>query len=123
LTGCALGGALTVGGNHAWGFLAFCAFYALGDSALVVLNTRRLLGTLPSDRGKRSDDRALATAQRSWGCLPLLFIGSLVLGWIGFPWPTGTHVVFLSVLLLGLLGHAVAVGIIAWARRMTPGHE
>jgi hypothetical protein len=44
----------------------------LGETGNVIATTRALAGTALEQRGKQSDDLALAKAQRSLGCIPLL---------------------------------------------------
>jgi hypothetical protein len=100
-----------------WVYLAMGLLVAAGGIASVIVTTRKLSGTRPEERGKRSDDKALAKAQRSWGCLPILFLVALVSAaffrFVTGYWPAAPWILALG----GVAGHLVGVSVIAWARR------
>jgi hypothetical protein len=99
----------------AFGYSAFQAALAIW---IVVSNSRMLADTRPQERGKRSDDKALSRAQRSFGCLPILLvllIAAAVASRIGrgvWLWEAGV------VGAAGVVGHVLGISIIAWSRRV-----
>jgi len=103
-------------GPGLWVYLAFALLLGGGGTFAIVNATRGLRDTLPEERGKRSDDKALAKAQRSLGCLPLLaggaFAGATLFWTLNSRWPWQPWVVALG----GASGHVVAVAVIQWSR-------
>ena len=99
-----------------WIAFAVVALISTLGVLTVISTSRQLATTKAEERGKRSDDKALAKAQRSLGCLPILFIAaaviSLVIHYRTGSWPWQPWLVVGG----GLLGHLLAVGIIRWSR-------
>jgi hypothetical protein len=115
-----IGTAVVLGRGHGtglWVFLGMALLLGLGGIYGMVVLTRELAGTRPHERGKRSDDAALAKAQRSLGCLPFLVGGAgaaaALFRSLNDHWPIEPWIVALG----GLGGHIVGVAVIAWARR------
>ena len=119
----ALGTALALTGGRVLGLCVYFGIASLSvlGVASMVSQTRKLAGTRPEERGKRSDDRALAKAQRSVGCLPILFFGALgsaaLFRTLNDRWPIEPWIVALG----GFAGHVVGVGVIAWCRKAHAG--
>ena len=99
-----------------WIGFALVAFISLLGVLTVISTSRQLAATTAEERGKRSDDKALAKAQRSLGCLPILFIAAAVISLVvhhrAGDWPWQPWLIVGG----GLLGHLLAVGIIRWSR-------
>jgi len=113
----ALGGLLVIVQERPfWIAFTVVAFISILGVLTVISTSRALAATKAEERGKRSDDKALAKVQRSLGCLPILLIGataiSLVVHLRTGSWPWQPWVVVAG----GLLGHLLAVGIIRWSR-------
>ena len=104
-------------GTALWVAFGLALLLGLGWIYGVVSLTRHLAGTRPEERGKRSDDKALARAQWSLGCLPFLFLGAAVAtAWFRFlndRWLVEPWIIALG----GLAGHIVGVCVIAWCRK------
>jgi len=101
-----------------WMFFGLAALWAGGGLYTVISTTRKLAGTLPEERGKRSDDKALAKAQtQTLGCLGILVVGTagivLVFHAHRGTWPWQPWIAALG----GLIGQICSVGAVAWSRR------
>ena len=113
------GTALALEGGHGtglWVYFGMALLLGAGGLYGIVVLTRDLAATRPEDRGKRSDDKALAKAQWSSGCLPILVVGaasaSALYRFLNDRWPVAPWIIALG----GLAGHIVGVAVIAWAR-------
>src|SRR5262249_53590692 len=101
-----------------WVLFCVAALWTVGGLLTVISTTRKLAGTLPEERGKRSDDRALARAQNTLGCLSALFIGTtcaaIVFHMNRGTWPWQPWVVALG----GVVGQVAGIAVVAWSRRV-----
>lgn len=99
-----------------WGLFALAALWSVGGLLTVTSTTRKLAGTLPEERGKRSDDKALAKAQNTLGCLGVLLVGTACAAILFHAsrgtWPWQPWVVALG----GVVGQVAGIAVIAWSR-------
>jgi hypothetical protein len=100
-----------------WLLFGLGALWAVGGFLTLLTTTRKLAGTLPEERGKRSDDKALAKAQNTLGCLGFLLMGTACAAILFHAsrgtWPWQPWVVALG----GIVGQISGIAAIAWSRR------
>jgi hypothetical protein len=101
-----------------WVFFGMDLFLGVALVASFLRATRSLRGTAPEQRGTRSDDKALAKAQRSVGCLPFVPVAALIVWVLSAPQKRAA-VASLALHAFGacVVGHLAGVVLISWARR------
>ena len=101
-----------------WVVFVMAAVASVGGIVGIVSASRQLAGTTWAERGKRSDDKALASAQRTVGCLPLLVVLATI-ATVLKRYSTGESAWQPWVVVCGgAIGHLIGVAVIAWSRRL-----
>ena len=101
-----------------WVLFGMCFFLGVALVASFLRATRLLRGTVPEQRGKRSDDKALAKAQRSMGCLPFVLVAALIVWALSAPQKRAAVAGLALYTVAGcVFGHLAGVVLIIWARR------
>jgi hypothetical protein len=93
---------------------AIAALWTVAGLYALITTSRKLASTLPEERGKRSDDKALARAQNTLGCLGPLLIGTACVVVIFYAhrgtWPWQPWIVAVG----GIVGQVSGIAAIEW---------